>query len=422
MITPLLLSVFLQTRPASPTLLLDLDGDGVVETVTAAPHGKKIRIDVRDAAGKRRARAEAPAPESGVYGITLASGTPDGAGALFEVSAVDPRRECHTIWRLKEKQLSPVPIVGSKGKLADCSSPEGWTSRWKKPGEDSADEYLRERTRSTAEGEYHRVEVYRFSGSELTLDPARSTADIDGLSIPDWSPLHLYPRPLLETLLSCFDLSPFKTTPWLRIVTDRDEGVFALEVARPSATRRFSIRQGHPDPEKTEWLLTASDGERSGQIRLRLAADERHPLEVTVEGLEEDLRQSFVPVSRWSSRGVELFTSAEDELLIKSLVGDWDSSRGERISITSVSTNPAVADFGNQRGRLDIAQAPQGSDVILLPRDGSAPRVALLLRGPNVLTRMPVTCEPAKTTRPEACRVSGAGDSFRRVGSQLNTR
>ncbi len=421
MIAALFLSVLLQAS-STPTLSVDLDGDGVAESVSAVPHGKRVRIEVKDSDGRRRARAEAPSPGSGVPQIALLSGSIGSAGALFEVSAVTAAQECRTVWRLRGKELSSVSIVGPKGRLPDCATPEGWKVEWKKLREDGPADYVRDRTRVVVQGEHHRTEVYQFSGFELVLDSARSEAKIDGVPIPDWSPLVLYPRPLIETLLSCFDLSPFKTTTRLRILTDRAEGIFALEVVRPSGSRRLPVRQAQEDPEHTEWLLTAFDGERSGQIRLRLAADRRHPLELLVEGLEEDLRRSFVPVSRWRPQGIEIFQSAEDELALQSLVGDWDSRRGERISITVVSLNPAVVDFGKQRVTLDIVRAPEGSDVILLPRDGSPPRTAFQLRGPNTLTRLPITCQPAGTAAWDGCRVSEPGESFRRVGSQLNTR
>jgi hypothetical protein len=112
MITPLLLSALLQAASAPPSLAVDLDGDGVSETVSATLHGKKVRIEVRDASGQRRARAEAAAPESGAAQIALTTGSLGSAGALLEVSVSTPVRQCRTIFRLRQKELSPVPIVG----------------------------------------------------------------------------------------------------------------------------------------------------------------------------------------------------------------------------------------------------------------------------------------------------------------------
>ena len=422
MITPLLLSVLLQAASAPPSLTVDLDGDGVPETVSATLHGKKIRIEVTDTAGKRRARAEAAAPESGAAQISLTTGSLGSTGALLEVSASTPVRQCRTIWRLREKELSPVPIVGKKGKLPECAPPEGWTDQWRKPREDAPADWIRERTRSVAQGEHLRTEVYQFSGFELTFDAARSTAKIDGVWIPDWSSETLYPRPLLETLNSGFDLSAFKTNPRLRILADRDEGVLAIEVLRPSGVERLPIRRGDWDEKKSEWQLTVVQDKRPGYVRLRVSSDQRHPVELSIEGLADDLRRFYVPISRRTSAGIEVFKRAEDQIALQALTGAWDSRGGERLSINTVSVDPTVIEIGKQRFQLDIARAPEGSDLLLLPSDGSAPKTALQLRGPDVFARLPVTCETSATAQTGSCRVTGPGENFRRVGSQVNSR
>jgi hypothetical protein len=422
MITPLLLSVLLQAASAPPSLTVDLDGDGAPETVSATLHGKKVRIEISDTAGQRRARAEAAAPESGAVQIALTTGSLGSAGALLEVSASTPARQCHTIWRLREKEFSPVPIVGKKGKLPECTSPEGWTEQWRKPREDAPADWVRERTRSVAQGEHLRTEVYQFSGFELTLDASRSTAKIDGVWIPEWSSETLYPRPLIESLNSGFDLSAFKTNPRLRILADRDEGVLAIEVRRPSGVERLPIRRGDWDEKKSEWQLTVVQDKRRGYVRLLMTSDQRHPLELSIEGLGDDLGRSYVPISRRTSAGIEVFMRAEDHIALQALTGAWDSRRGERISINTVSVDPTVIEIGKQRFLLDIAQAPEGSDLLLLPSDGSAPKTALQLRGPDVFARLPVSCEARATAQTGSCRVTGPGENFRRVGSQVNSR
>ncbi len=422
MITPLLLSVLLQAAPAPPPLAVDLDGDRVPETVSATLHGKKVRIEVSDTAGQRRARAEAAAPESGAAQIALTTGSLGSAGALLEVSVSTPARECRTIWRLREKELSPVPVVGRKGKLPECATPEGWTDQWRKPREDAPADWVRERTRSVAQGELLRTEVYQFSGFELTLDASRSTAKIDGVWIPEWSSETLYPRSLMETLNSGFDLSAFKTTPRLRVLADRDEGVFAIEVLRPSGAERLPIRRGDWDEKKSEWQLTIVQDKRPGYVRLHMSPDQRHPLELSIEGLGDDLRHDYVPISRRTSAGIEVFMRVEDQIALQSLTGSWDSRGGERLSINVVSVDPTVLEIGKQRFLLDIARAPQGSDLLLLPRDGSAPKMALQLRGPDVFARLPVTCETQTMAQTGGCRVTGRGENFRRVGSQVNSR
>lgn len=422
MITPLLLSVLLQAASAPPPLAVDLDGDGVPETVSATLHGKKVRIEVIDTARKRRARAEAAAPESGAAQIALTTGSLGSAGALLQVSVSTPVSQCRTIWRLRQKELSPVPIVGRKGKLPECTTPEGWTDQWRKPREDAPADWVRERTRSVAQGEHLRTEVYQFSGFELTFDASRSTAQIDGVWIPEWSSETLYPRSLMESLNSGFNLSAFKTTPRLRILADRDEGVLAVEVLRPSGAERLPIRRGDWDEKKSEWQLTVVQDKRPGYVRLRISPDQRHPLELSIEGLDDDLRRYYVPISRGTSAGIEVFMRVEDQIAFQSLTGAWDSRRGERLSINAVSVDPTVIEIGKQRFLLDIARAPEGSDLLLVPRDGSAPKTALQLRGPDVFARLPVTCETHATAQSGSCRLAGPGENFRRVGSQVNSR
>jgi hypothetical protein len=312
MITPLLLSVLLQAASAPPSLTVDLDGDGVPETVSATLHGKKVRVEVSDAAGQRRAHAEAAAPESGVAQIALTTGSLGSAGALLEVFASTPVRQCRTILRLRDKDLSSVPIVGKKGKLPECAAPEGWMEQWRKTREDAPADWVRERTHSVAQGEHRRTEVYQFSGFELTLDASRSTAQIDGVWIPEWSSETLYPRQLMESLSSGFDLSAFKTNPRLRILADRDEGILAIEVLRPSGVERLPIRRGDWDEKKSEWQLTVLQGDRPGYVRLHMTSDQRHPAELSIEGLDDDLGRVYVPTSRRTSDGIEVFMRAED--------------------------------------------------------------------------------------------------------------
>jgi len=422
MIAPLLLAVLFQAGPATETLTADLDGDGSPETVTASLHGKKIRIEVLDANGQRRAAAEAPAPDSGARRIGLTSGPLGSPGALLEVSAASGGRLCRTFWRLRDKELTAVPIGGPKGKLPDCSAAEGWKEQWQKPKEDAPAEWVRERTRRVPQGEHRRTEVYRFSGFELVLDASRSTAQIDGVWIPEWSSESLYPRPLLENLLSGFDLSPFKATTRLRILADRDDGVFAIEIARPSSVERLPVRRGDWDGKREEWKLGILENEKPAWAHLRVSPDQRHPLELSIEGLSEELRQPFVPVNQKTSRGIEVFAGAEDLLARRALAGAWDNSRGEHLSITAVSASPGVIEFGKQRVTLDIAKAPAGADILLVPRDGSAPKTALQLRGPDLFARLPVTCETPAAAQPARCQVAGRGENFRRVGSQVNAR
>ena len=64
----------------------------------------------------------------------------------------------------------------------------------------------------------------------------------------------------------------------------------------------------------------------------------------------------------------------------------------------------------------------QQPDLLLLPHDRSMPTTALLLRGPDVLTRLPVACTGASPPAPGACQVTGPGELFHRLGGSLNVR
>jgi hypothetical protein len=422
MVAPIVLALLLATQNPPATLTADLNGDGSPEKFSATPQGKKIRLEVRDAAGVRLARAEAPAPAGGLPKISVAAGPLAGAGALVEVAAAGPAEDCRTVWRLRGRDLSAVPIAGQNGVLPDCAAHEGWTTRWDTTRENAPADYVRERSLPTADGLFHRLEVYRFSGFRLELDPQRSTAEIAGLSIPDWFPAILYPKTLLESLLSRFDLSPLRTNPRLRLLTDRDEGIFALRVDQPSGQERLPITAATPGVGKNEWVLTAGSPPRSGRVRVQLTADGTSPIEAQVEGLGEQLRRFFAPATRSSGTRVEIFPSAEDLLAIHALAGSWDSEKGERIIVTFVSRAPAVVDFGQTRVYLSIPRAPQGSDLLLLPHDRSMPQTALLLRGPDSLTRLPVTCSGANPPAPGACQVTGPGELFHRLGASVNVR
>ena len=419
MIAGLVLILF--ASPGPPTITVDLDGDGSPETVIATSHGRKIRLEVRNAAGKVLARNETPGPGSRELQIALSSGSLGGSGSLLEVSASDPRDECRTIWRLRGVELSQISVLGPRGRVSDCGRREEWSDRWEKKPEAAAADYLRERTRRIPAGLHHRLEVYRFTGFQMELDRERSTAEIDGVAIPDWRPSTLYPKALVETLFSCFDLSAFKTAARLLLRTDQDEGVFALQVEREGRSEALSIGSAASGPGKNEWTLAAGAGDRAARVHVQLAADRRTPLEVLVDGLEEAPRSLYVPVTRFTGSALEIFQTAEDQLAFQSLSGTWESRTGERLTVRALSQSPAVVEFGNERVSLSISRAPRGSDVLLVPLDGAAPRIALALRGPDGFSRVRVECPNGPASAPDACRATDPGLAFRRLGTRLNT-
>ena len=422
MIVELALSLLFRVSPAPVTLTVDLDGDGSAETVTAISRGRKIRIGVTDAAGKSVARAEAPAPGAGASAIALTAGSIGDSGALLEVSATAAEGRCRTVWRLRGRELAIVPLIGPKGRLPDCSSAEGWTESWKKPREDAPSEYVRERARPTANGDHHRTQVYRFVGFELRFDSELSTAEIGAVAIPNWSSAALYPKPLMETLSSSFNLSAFRTAPHLSFVTDRDEGVFAVVVERPTGSQRLAVSACRPGKERGQWSLTAGPQTNPVNLEVKIGSDRHSPLEVTTDAWGEPFGRVYVPATRLTSAGLELFATVEDEVALASLAGSWDNNRGERIVVTCLSLTPAILDFGKKRVTPSIVRAPRGADLLLLPEDGSPPEIALMLRGPNVMAQMPVSCSAEAAPGPETCHVSGHGQIFHRVGAEMNVR
>ena len=62
-----------QTSGVSPSFVADLDGDGIAETVVAIPARGSVRIEIRDAGGRRLAEAKSAAPPGDVVPVTLTS-------------------------------------------------------------------------------------------------------------------------------------------------------------------------------------------------------------------------------------------------------------------------------------------------------------------------------------------------------------
>ncbi len=417
LLSVLLLTAAAAAAPGPPPLTVDLDGDGKPETVRAAAKGSSIRVDVANAAGKRAAGVNAAGP-GGSAEVALSAGTLGDAGSILEVAAAGAGRECRTFWRLRGGKLESLPLVGPKGRVPDCAPAEGWTDRWSRPTNDAPADYVRERTRATPRGDFRRMEFFRFAGFELRYEAGRSRAEIAGVAIPDIAPIALYPKALVDSLLSCFDLSGFKTAARLRIAADPDAGVFDAVLEDRSGERRLPITEARNGNDRGLLLWTAGSGEEAAHLRVRLGTDERLPVEIATEGHGREWNLLYTAAARVTGRGLEVFASAEDELATWSLPGGWDSRRASRIQVTPLSASPAVVEFDKQKVAVSISDAPAGADVLLVPRDGSPPRMALRLRGPNLFTRLPVEC-PAGTA---TCKVREPGDEFRRLGTAMNVR
>src|SRR5262249_9755353 len=143
-------------------------------------------------------------------------------------------------WRYRDRTLSPVPVAGRLGPLLECGRPEGWKYGWE-TSENAPAEYVRERTRTVADGSHYQKESYRYTGFRTEFDPARSTAQINGVNIPSWSTATLYPRTAVERVTQRYDLSLLRQSPRLRFETDPEKGVFAVAISRPERAERLAV-------------------------------------------------------------------------------------------------------------------------------------------------------------------------------------
>ncbi|HEX7252126.1 MAG TPA: hypothetical protein VF376_04525, partial [Thermoanaerobaculia bacterium] len=414
---PLVAAILLATTSNGVSLTAHLDGSGLPRIVTAVARGTKIRIEVDDAFGKRMARIDAPSPASNAR-VTLETGSLGSAGALIEVAGTSGGRECRTLWRLRDKTISRVDIIGPGGPLPDCAATGEWTYRWEQSRPDAPADYRRERTRSTPDGPHHESQVYRYVGFRVELDRALSTATIGDVSIPSWPKNVLYPRPALENLLQRFDLSPLRKAPTLRFETDQENGIFAAVLQRSGVTERFRVTGTAPGQEKNELDLTLADGLKSGHALVRLGSDRSTALDVLVRGLGDDLESAFAPVTQFNGASLEVYETAEQELATAVLPGSWDSSSGEHVQIALVSSSPAVVRLGASEFKLSITAAPSGTDVLLIPEKAS-PSLALTLRGPDAISRVNVSCDPPSSGGEPLCRADGGGLLFHRLGSSI---
>jgi hypothetical protein len=192
--------------PLAPTLAVDLDGDGTPETVTAAASRGDVRLEVRDAGGKKLGNAKAPAPAGDVVHVALSPGVLGSPGALIEVLASTDASECVSVWRWKDRTLTRIPIRDAGGQaLPDCGRPGEWTWSWQREAEDRPSSLVRERTTPVEAGALRDREVLAFAGFSLDADARRSGSEINGVPIPSWYPATFYARPALEILYERFD-------------------------------------------------------------------------------------------------------------------------------------------------------------------------------------------------------------------------
>src|SRR5262245_37216753 len=221
--------------------------------------------------------------------------------------------------------------------------------------------------------------------------------------IPAWPPVTLYPRQALESLDARFDLSPIRDGPRVTIVADSAEGIFDVLLEEGTRKETLVVRSAAPGAGPLERVLVAGEG--GACVRVRLAGGGSVPLEATLDGLGGELDQTYTAMARVTEKTLRVFESAEQELVEDYLPGSWDVD-GKPIEASAVSSRPPVVRLGASEFSVSISRAPSGTDVLLLPRDGSLPSAAIRLRGWGRFVEVNLRCRPARKTA-LSCEVSG---------------
>jgi hypothetical protein len=409
------------TSPATPpSLTADFAGDGRAATATARALGKSLRLEISDAAGKRLAFADTPAPAgSGETAIRLTGGSLGSPGSLLELAAEGAGEECRTIWRFHGGALARLPVRRGGETLPDCARPDGWTARWEKKSEDAPAVWVRERVRTMPRGAHHEREVFAFTGFALELDTRRSASEIGGVAIPVWNESVLYTRPALEVLSTRFDLSSFRSAPRLRLKTDRTGGVFELQFRDREGSFDAPVTAAGKGAEENEVALTIRS--EKGPVGVRATLRGNIVSEVRVTGLSPRWDALYIPASRFTGGALEIYARAEDETAANYLVGLWTSEKGAQFALNLVPGVLGALVMGRSQLDLSLDQVPAGTDALLIPRDGSAPAWALTLKGGNGLSRVPVRCG-GRNGESWSCQVAGPAETFHRIGGRMNAR
>jgi len=420
-IAPLLALLLLSPAGPStiaPSLTADLDGDGTNETVTAESARGFVRLQVRDAAGRRLADAKAPSPAGDVVPLSLTSGPLGSAGALIELVAATDAMECRTFWRYRDGALGSLELRDAAGKnLPACAPPSGWTSRWEAASGGRSAAWVRERAETAADGPFEVREAYAFAGFSLDFDAERSSTRISGVPIPAWYAATLYSRAALEILYSRFRLETMRSEPTLAIEADRRRGVFALRFAGPRGELVAPVDSYAVSSEGA--TLGARAGDRTARARVRFAAGGNVPLTVTVEGLGPDWDRSYSPAGAWRGGAREVFANAADELATQDLAGVWSDPRGEIRQFVIEGEPPYRLRSGDAVWTVNLEGAVAPFDALLLPSSPPAGRAwGLVLQGANRIDRVPAVCSGVPTGPP--CRADGNRETLRRVGARIN--
>jgi hypothetical protein len=405
---------------SSSSVTADLDGDGAAETISAAAARNAVRLEVRDADGRKKADALAAAPASGPFAVALESAPIGSAGFLVEVTAGAGASQCRSVWRYRDGRLSRLPVRDAEGKdLPECGNPEGWAYRWEAgaPGRPSA--LARELIEKTEAGPFRRKEVFAFAGFSLDYDAGLSTSEINGIPIPSWYPATLYTRSALETLYSRFGLAAMKSEPTLRLETDARRGVFELRLRGPAGEITAPVEAYGAESGTAN--LSARIGEETAHVSVELSGEKRDiPFEVRVEGLGSPLDQLYAPAGSWRGGARQVFASAADELASEDLAGTWNDPRGHVVTISLEGMSPYHLRIGADTFSVDIDGAKPPADAVLRPTRSGGPIWGITLRGPNAMERTPYRCAGIPPDR--VCEPEGVGEVLRRIGARINVR
>jgi len=407
-------------EPMVPTLSADFDGDGETETVVASPARGSVRLEVRNAGGRNMAAQTAPAPSADLVHVRLTSAPLGSPGSLLEVLASTDASECVSIWRYNHGALARIPIQdAARHPLADCEAPGIWTHRWERESESAPSVWVRERAGS-ADRKLRRKDVFVFAGFSLNEDAKRSVTTTDGLPIPAWYEAELYTKGGLEVLYQRFDIASLRSKPHLRIVTDRDRGLFALRFETGGKEIVAPVNSFAAIPTEGKATLVARVGEKTVHATVQLGGDGSVRIQVRVAGLTPELDVPFGPAGSWNGRVRAVFPTALDEIASEYLVGSWGTPRGTSVPIVLEGAPPYRIRMENTVFTPDMDHVPPASDLLLLPSDPPGRSWGIAMQGPNALDRFPLTCEGEGAGR--SCRPDGASERLRRLGARVNVR
>ena len=408
------------SEPMTPTLAVDLDGDGHEEVVSAAGRGGVVRLEVKNADGARIGEAKAPSPSGDVIRVELAAGSLGSSGALLEVDASTDASRCVSVWRMRGGALERVPMRDESGKdLPDCGAPGGWAYRFERESADRPAVLVREKTEASAQGPLHVREVFAFAGFSLDADTKRSTREISGIKIPDWFEAVLYSDDALSILNGRYDLSRMRAHPTIRIAADRDRGVFGVELSSPSGSATAPVVSTAEGNGGT--ILGVRLGDQTGRVTVRLGGDPRIlPMQVEVAGLGAPWDQLYGPAGSWHGKAEHVYANAADELASDEIIGMWSEPGGGQMVIELEGPAPYRVRVGKDVYAIDLARAEKPVDVLLVPEGKSSRGWGIVLRGKNVIDRVPYACASGGDGGLSACRPDGAPERLRRLGARFN--